>query len=208
MSHWLDISAPLSVKTASFPGDTPFTRIWTSNMNEGAICNVSAFSMSPHVGTHADAPYHYGDEGATMEEADLSLYIGRARVIDVSHVNGLITKEDLAQHDLRSVSRLLVRTNSYPDIEYFTKTYSAFAPDAVDYLAELGIRLVGIDTPSVDPSTSKDLPAHQRFRIHGMRILETLRLAHVDCGDYELIALPLRIVGSDASPIRAVLRAV
>ena len=174
----------------------------------GDSCNVSKLTMSPHIGTHADAPYHYDDAGDTMETADLELYMGRARVICIQRQGQrrLITADALRGHDLAGVTRLLVRTDSYLDHTRFDPEFSAFEPTAVDYMAGLGIQLVGVDTPSVDPADSRDLPAHERFRVHNIRILETLRLQNVDCGDYELIALPLRLQGSDASPVRAVLR--
>ncbi len=202
----IDITAPLGPDTAPFPGDTPFVREWTMTKASGDACNVSKLTMSPHVGTHADAPYHYDDHGAAMEAVDLELYMGPARVICVQPKERLITVDALRDHDLTGVARLLVRTDSYLDPTRFHSDFAAFEPAAVDYLAKQGIRLVGVDTPSVDLADSIDLPAHERFRVHNMRILETLRLQHVGCGDYELIALPLRLQGSDASPVRAVLR--
>ncbi|WP_245926297.1 arylformamidase [Sulfoacidibacillus thermotolerans] len=206
MPSWIDISVPLSERTAPYPDDTPFAFQLTNAIRDGAICNVSAIRMSPHVGTHADAPYHYHEQGETMGEADLSLYMGPARVIDLTSVRGLIRVRDLQQQPLQGVTRLLVRTDSYLNPEQFDASYTALAPEAVDYIAQQGIRLVGIDTPSVDPASSTDLKAHQRFFAHDLRILETLFLAHVVAGDYELIALPLFLVGADASPVRAVLR--
>ncbi len=202
----IDITAPLGPDTAPFPGDAPFVREWTMTMAAGEPCNVSKLAMSPHVGTHADAPYHYERGGATMEAADLDLYMGPARVIRVRPQERLITVDALRDHDLAGVVRLLVRTDSYLDHTRFHVDFAAFEPTAVDYLAKRGIRLIGVDTPSVDLAESKELPAHGRCRAHNIYILETLRLQEVDSGDYELIAFPLRLQGSDASPVRAVLR--
>ena len=139
-----------------------------------------------------------------MEAQDLSYYLGPCQVIQIkAERNELIRPERMEK--IRS-ERLLIATGTYPDPEHFNEDFAALDPGLVDWLHSRGVRLVGVDTPSVDPFPSKELPAHRRFLHNDMAILEGLVLAHVPAGDYELIALPLRLEGFDASPVRAVLR--
>lgn len=202
----IDITAVLGPETAAFPGDQPFTRTFSQTIAQGDVCNLSAITMSPHVGTHVDAPFHYDEHGITMDEVDPSLYIGEVLVVEVHLESDCITVNDLVLDELRGATRVLFKTNTYPNTEVFTETFAGFAPDAVDALAKVGVKLVGIDTPSVDPFHAIGMPAHARFREQGMFILENVRLDAVEPGAYELIALPLRIKGSDGSPVRAILR--
>lgn len=204
MRIW-DITHPLANSTAAWPGDTPYQFRLNWQIAAGSTVNVGHVMLSPHNGTHADAPYHYDDQGATMEQLDLARYIGPAQVV---HLEGrrMIEVADLQALDLARTMRLLVRTGSCPDPSRFQTDFTAFAPAAIEYLAECGIHLIGTDAHSVDPAESKELPAHQACRAAGMLILENLNLAEVPEGRYELIALPLKLVGADASPIRAILR--
>jgi arylformamidase len=200
-----DITHPLANTTAAWPGDTPYQFRLNWQIKEGSSVNVGHVTLSPHNGTHADAPFHYDDQGATMEQVDLSRYIGPALVVGLEG-RRLIERADLENQDLSGVERLLVRTGSCPDVEQFHHDFTAFSAEAIEYLAERGVRLIGTDAHSVDPADSKELPAHHACRRAGMLILENLNLADVPEGRYELIALPLKLVGADASPIRAVLR--
>lgn len=202
----IDITAVLGPETASFPGDQPFTRVFTQNIANGDVCNLSAITFSPHVGTHVDAPFHYDEHGITMDEVDPNAYMGEALVVEVQPDADRITVSDLPLEAFTGVTRVLFKTNSYPDPQIFTENFIGFTPEAVDALAKCGVKLVGIDTPSVDPFQTIGMPAHARFREHGMLIIENVRLDAVAPGVYELIALPLRIAGSDGSPVRAVLR--
>jgi len=207
MRTFYDITMAVSPATAPFPGDTPYQAEWVLRMNEGGSCNVSRVTMSPHVGTHTDAPYHYSEAGETIEASDLDVYIGEALVVSVPEM-ALITEAFVRALALDGVKRVLFQTRSYPDPRVFNTDFTALEPAAVDVLAAAGVKLVGIDTPSVDPATSKTLPAHAAFARHGLRILENLRLDHVPAGRYELIALPLLWQGADATPVRAVLRSL
>lgn len=204
MKLW-DITHPLANTTAAWPGDTPYQFRLSWQIKEGSSVNVGHLTLSPHNGTHADAPFHYDDQGATMEQLDLSRYIGPAVVVELEG-RTLIERADLQAFDLQGVERLLVRTGSCPDPNRFHPDFTAFAPEAIEYLAEQGVHLIGTDAHSVDPAESKELPAHHACRRAGMLIIENLNLAAVPAGRYELIALPLKLVGADASPIRAVLR--
>lgn len=201
----IDISPPLSPATAVFPGDTALSREVLFDCAKGDAITLSTLRGTVHLGAHADAPSHYAKAGETIEAQPIGLYVGPAQVIGVSvDRDGLVTPEHLAA-DIRA-PRVLLRTGTWPDPTVFNPDFAALDPASVVFLAEAGVRLVGVDTPSVDPAESKDLPAHRAFFRTGLSILECLDLSGVADGMYELIALPLRLEGFDASPVRAVLR--
>lgn len=201
-----DISPPVHAGSAVFPSDTPYRQAWAATIGPGCPVNVSALTLSPHVGAHADAPLHYDPDGAAAGLLDLEPYLGPCRVIHVLHGQGLVRREDLAAHLHEVPPRVLVRTYRAHPGDAWDPQLAAFDAPAVEALADLGVRLVGIDTASVDPAESKELPTHQVLRRRGLRVLENLVLDEVPPGDYELIALPLKLVTADASPVRAVLR--
>ena len=200
-----DISPPVSAAAPVFPGDTPYAQHWSARIAPGCPVNVSAVTLSPHVGAHADAPLHYEDGAAPIGAVDLEPYLGRCRVVHAIGLGALVEPGHLAHAEPALPPRVLVRTCERAPSTW-VDDFAAFAPRTIDWLAERGVRLVGIDTASVDPAASKTLDAHQRLRAHGLRVLENLVLDDVPEGDYELIALPLRWVDADASPVRAVLR--
>jgi arylformamidase len=204
----IDISQPISPETAVFPGDTPFSREWVMRIEDGSSCNVSTMRMSVHCGTHTDAPLHFDGRGADMASVDLDPYIGPCRVIEVRGAGDppLVPAVELTADRLRGVRRVLLRTSDRSGWDRFDPTFTAVGPQAAQALVRAGVVLVGIDTPSVDHADSKDLAGHHVLLRGGVAILENLDLSRVEPGDYELIALPLRIVGSDSSPVRAILR--
>lgn len=206
MKRIWDISPPVSPATPVFPGDTPFSVAWTWQMAPGCPVNVSEIRLSPHTGAHADAPLHYDAAGAGIGEVPLEPYLGPCRVIHVIAVGALIEPRHLEAALAGTPPRVLVRTYERAPIERWDPHFTAFAPATLELLAAHGVRLVGLDTPSLDPATSKTLDSHQVVRRHGIAVLEGLVLDAVPAGDYELIALPLRLTGLDASPVRAVLR--
>lgn len=203
-----DISEPISEQTAVFPGDTPFTREWVMRMEEGCSCNVSTIRMSAHCGTHTDSPLHYQDEGTDIASVDLTTYIGRCRVLAVTGEGdpSLVPADALSPEVLEGVQRLLLRTSDSHDHKVFDSGFTALGPEAAKAAVAAGLRLIGIDTPSMDFAESKELEAHKILRAGNVALLENLDLTGVPEGDYELIALPLRILGSDSSPVRAILR--
>ncbi|MCX9157993.1 arylformamidase [Niveibacterium sp. 24ML] len=203
-----DISPPVSAATPVFPGDTPFSQAWTWQLGLDSPVNVSTLTLSPHTGAHADAPLHYDPQGAAIGAVPLDAYLGPCRVIHAIGRRALITPDLLAPQLIDTPPRVLVRTRFRAAVEAWDPIFTALAPETIDLLAELGVKLVGIDTPSIDPEQSKTLDSHQRVRAHGMAVLECLVLDEVAAGDYELIALPLKLVTADASPVRAVLRAL
>jgi len=202
-----DITPPIDGAIRVFPGDTPPSREVLLDVNQGDLVTLSTWRSTMHVGAHADAPSHYGRDGRTIEAQDLDLYLGPCQVIHAPvERGGLITAAGIG--DRIRAPRVLFRTGTFPDPADWNEDFAAFDPACIDWLHAQGVRLVGIDTPSVDPATSKALPSHQRVLGHDMAILEGLVLTDVPAGEYELIALPLRLAGFDASPVRAVLRAL
>lgn len=203
-----DVSEPLEPATAVFPGDTPFSQQWVLRQEDGGSCNVSTIRMSVHVGTHTDAPLHFDLAGRDMASVDLRHYLGRCRVVDVrgEGTPSLVPAAALTPDLLHGAERILFRTRDRHDHRTWDGAFTAVGPDAARRLVEAGVLLVGIDTPSMDHADSKDLHGHHVLHEGGVAILENLDLSRVPPGDYELIALPLRIVNGDSSPVRAILR--
>ena len=206
MPRIYDISPPVGPASPVFPGDTAYQQLWTATLAPGCPVNVSALTLSPHLGAHADAPLHYDPTGAAVGALDLLPYLGPCRVIHAIAPGQLIEWHHLA-HALKNLPpRLLVRTYQRMPIDQWDPNLSAFAPETLERLADLGVLLVGIDSASIDPADSKNLPSHQVIRQRGLRVLENLVLDDIPEGDYELIALPLKLMLADASPVRAILR--
>jgi arylformamidase len=206
MKRIWDIYAPVHAGAPVFPGDTPYAQVWTAQLAPGCPVNVSRITLSPHVGSHADAPLHYDNAGATIGEVGLEPYLGPCRVIHAIGCGALIEWHHIehALHDLPP--RVLVRTYERAPVEAWDGSLAAYAPQTIEKLAARGVKLVGIDTASIDPAQSKTLDSHQVIRRLDLRVLENLVLDDVPEGDYELIALPLKLMTADASPVRAVLR--
>lgn len=202
-----DISPFLDSGTPTWPGDTPFQQHATWQIDAHCPVNVGRITLSPHTGAHADAPLHYADDAPAIDAVDLHAYLGPCRVIHAIGCGPLITVEHLRHAAAGLPARVLVRTCERADTVW-NPAFSAYAPETLAWLADQGVRLVGIDTPSVDPGDSKTLDAHQVLRQRDLRVLENLVLDAVPAGDYELIALPLKLAGACASPVRAVLRSL
>jgi arylformamidase len=206
MRRLWDISPAIGPGYPVFPGDTPFAQRWTWSIGPDCPVNVSEIVMSPHTGSHTDAPLHYDSAGCSIADVALATYLGPCRVVHAIDAGPLIEPHHI-RHALGDVpSRILLRTSMRARIDAWDAGFTAIAPATIDRLHESGVRLIGVDTPSLDPADSKTLESHQRVRRYGMAILEGIVLDDVPAGDYELIALPLKIRGCDASPVRAVLR--
>ncbi len=201
-----DISPPVHEGAPVFPGDTPFRQRWAATIGPGCPVNVSEITLSPHVGAHADAPLHYDPAGATIGDVGLAPYLGPCRVIHAIARGPLVEWEHIAHAAAGLPPRVLVRTYERAPVDRWDGQLAAFAPATIERLAAMGVRLIGIDTASIDPAESKTLDSHQAIRRLDLRVLENLVLDEVPEGDYELIALPLKLVSADASPVRAVLR--
>ena len=203
-----DISPPIHTAAPVFPGDTPYSQQWCASIGPGCPVNVSAIHLSPHVGAHADAPLHYDPQGAAIGAVDLAPFLGRCRVIHAIGCGPLITWQHIAHAITTDLPpRVLVRTYQTAPAEW-DGDLAAYAPETVERLADLNVQLIGIDTASIDPASSKTLDSHMVIRARNVRVLENLVLDDVPEGDYELIALPLKLTEADASPVRAVLRSL
>lgn len=203
-----DISPAIHPQAPVFPGDTPYSQRWCATIGPGCPVNVSAITLSPHVGAHADAPLHYDAGGASIGHVDLDAFLGPCRVIHAMGCGPLIEWRHI-EHAVTAdlPARVLVRTYEKAPTSW-DPDLAAYAPETVARLADRGVQLIGIDTASIDPATSKTLDSHMVIRARGLRVLENLVLDEVAEGDYELIALPLKLTEADASPVRAVLRSI
>ena len=203
-----DISPAIHPAAPVFPGDTPYSQEWVASIGPGCPVNVSAIHLSPHVGAHADAPLHYDPQGAAIGMVDLNAFLGPCRVIHAIGCGPLIEWPHI-EHAINASlpQRVLVRTYQKAPTGW-DPDLAAYAPETVQKLADLGVQLIGIDTASIDPASSKTLDSHMVIRQRNLRILENLVLDEVAEGDYELIALPLKLTEADASPVRAILRAL
>jgi arylformamidase len=202
----IDISPSLRVGMGVFPGDAAYQVSQTFTIGSGCPVNVSSIAMSTHCGAHADAPLHYDSNGASIDLLELGDFIGPARVIDARGPGPLCQFDEIAAALDDAPPRILFRLMERLDPMVWPAGFRALAAETVERLAERGVRLIGVDVPSVDPDTSKDLPSHMACHRNDIRIVENLVLADVAPGDYELIALPLKLQGLDAAPVRAVLR--
>jgi arylformamidase len=200
-----DITPAVSERLRVWPGDIPASRTIRSDLRQGDTTTCSTLQTTVHLGAHADAPNHYGLDAPAIHERSLDYYLGPCQVIRVQVPRATRITPAMIQQPI-TAPRVLLATSTYPDPEQFNEDFAALSPELVDAFHAAGVILIGIDTPSVDLFASQDLPAHRAFLRHNMAILETLTLSAVPAGNYELIALPLKLVGFDASPVRAVLR--
>ena len=212
MKIW-DISRTLSNDLAEWPGDEPCHFRLTREKAKGQSVNLGAISTSVHNGTHADARFHFDTDGESIEKASLEIYLGRATVVDLapavlhSKEKHLITIEDLqpSAEEIAATSRLLVKTGRWSDSTVFPAKIPVIAADVPAWLQKNGVRLLGVDLPSVDEIDSKSLQNHHALARAGIAIVESLDLSDVAPGIYHLAALPLKIAGSDGAPMRAIL---
>lgn len=209
MARLYDISPRISPRTAVFPGDTTFSRHIALDIARGDPISLSGMTTTLHLGAHADAPSHYHREGATIDRQPLELYVGPCSLLRVSVARGrTVVVADVAGRLPAGTERLVLATGTFPDPDRWNADFATLDPALVEWLGDRGVQLVVIDTPSVDRSDSKDLPAHAACFRRGIAIIEGVVLDGVPEGPYELIALPLRIEGADASPVRAALRTI
>lgn len=201
-----DISPPLVAGIPVWPGDTPFEVTSNLSLKRGDPVELSDIRMSCHTGAHADAPCHTVDGGLTIERMPLEAYLGPCSLHDVRPVDGIIRPADLEASPVALNERVLLRTLAAGSSNDFREDFTSLSVELIEALAKRGVRLIGLDSPSVDRFDSKALPGHAALWHHGIANLEGLALAGVPAGHYELIALPLKLLGRDASPVRAVLR--
>ncbi|NOZ79569.1 MAG: hypothetical protein GXP48_10410 [Acidobacteria bacterium] len=200
---WIDISRKLRNGIPTWPGDRPF-RLETRR--DGGIV-LSWFSTTCHIGTHVDAPLHMEGEGATVDEIPLGRFLGPAEVVVVAGAPRRIRRENLPAGWQPQARRVLFATGTQPaGVSRIHSDLSGISSDLVAFLADHGVILVGIDTPSVDPFDSEDFEAHHALAGRGITWIEGLNLEGVSPGQYELVALPMGLTGTEAAPVRAILR--
>jgi arylformamidase len=212
MKIW-DVSRTLSNDLAEWPGDEPCRFRLTREKTKGESVNLGAISMSVHNGTHADAQFHFDTNGDSIEKASLETYLGRAAVVDLTQAfleskeKRLITIEDLrpAAESIAATSRLLVKTGRWTDSTVFPNQIPVIAADVPAWLQKNGVKLLGLDLPSVDEIDSKSLQNHHALARAGVAIIESLDLSDVGAGIYQFAALPLKIACGDGAPMRAIL---
>jgi arylformamidase len=201
-----DITRTVTPATAVWPGDTPYSAQPVAQIAGGSSVNLTTICLSPHTGTHADAYFHYEADGAHPAAMPLDAYIGPARVVTVTRRDGALTPADFDHVDLRGAERLLIHSHvsDLPD-DVWPDAFPYLSVELIEWLAGLGVRLIGLDSPSVDAFTSQDLPCHHALARLGLVNLELVQLRGVPDGDYHLTALPLKLDLACGSPVRAVL---
>ncbi|WP_341960494.1 cyclase family protein [Planococcus maritimus] len=203
MKSIIDISMTLDAATPEWPGDTPFAYRLSVTKEQSGSVNIGELQSSTHIGTHIDAPFHYDEQGLTTDELPLDVYLTTAQVMEVTgreHVK-LSDLDELRQ----GVSAVLLKTASWQNRSEFPGTWPTLDPEIAEWMKDNNIRLLGVDVPSVDPETSKELPMHHAMNRNERFILEGIVLDSVAAGVYQLAALPLKIRGGEGSPVRAVL---
>jgi arylformamidase len=208
---WIDVTAPLDMSTTpTYPGDTKLRFELLRSFDRGDNVTLSSYLMTAHAGTHVDAPLHFVAKGASIDEVPLSTLMGPARVIDCSPIAQAIDAAELGKHNWRGAKRILFRTrnsrNSWMTDPHFHQDFTYIAPDAAQLLADGGIRLVGIDYLSAEKFGVPEARTHQILLGRSIPVVEGLDLREVKAGEYDLILLPLRVVGHEAAPARALLR--
>ncbi len=187
--RWIDITVALTPEAPVWPGD-PRPRIERiAALARGDAYNLSAMSVCLHTATHVDAPLHYLEGGAGVESMPLDAMTGPARVI-------ALRGGDLSRHRIRRGERILFKTAQH----------GALTRAAAEHLAARGVRMVGIDALSIGPADEEGDDVHRILLGAGVWILEGIDLSSVKPGRYDLVALPLKIPGSDGAPARAMVR--
>ncbi|MEB8068122.1 MULTISPECIES: cyclase family protein [Mammaliicoccus] len=198
---WIDITQPLTNDIANWPGDEPFRFELSATKEETGSVNIGCISMSTHIGTHMDAPFHFDNDGIKIHEIDVNRLIGEATLVEVIG-EALITREILEGFDIKGTI-IMIKTKSQAHADVFPDTVPVLTEEAIAYLSSIGIKVFGIDVPSVDDIDSKTLDNHHAFNRYDIINIENLLLEDVTQGYYDFIGLPLNIVGADGSPIRA-----
>lgn len=208
---WIDVTAPIDPKTTPvYPGNAPIKLDFLQHFDNGGKLTLSAFSLGAHTGTHVDAPMHFIKGGASLDQIALERFIGPARVIDCSAAALAIDAAELNKHDWHGAKRIFFRTrnsrNSWMTDPVFHKDFTYIAPDAAKLLADAGVELVGIDYISAEQFGAPQPLTHQALLGRNIPIIEGLLLRDVPPGDYDLMLLPMRVIGHEAAPARALLR--
>lgn len=207
MTKFIDVTVPLSAGLPTFPGDPPFQIDATHRIANGDSYDLARLTLGTHAGTHVDAPVHFLENGASIDELALEILIGKVRVVDLLG-RDVVERADLEAMDLREDLRVLLKTRNSGLLRQssFQEDYVYLDPDAATYLAQVGIKLVGFDYLSIEKFGSRDYAAHRALLEAGVIIVEGLDLSEIEPGEYDMVCLPLRIAGGDGAPARVVLR--
>jgi arylformamidase len=209
-SRWIDISISLLQEMVRWPGDPSFTKVMVQEINKGDIYNLSKLDMGAHNGTHVDAPLHILQDGNDISSLPIDLTVGPVRVIEILG-QPVISDKELIPYKIRRGERLLFKTDNSSSIRnkhIFKEDYVSFTPEAADYLVQLKIKMVGIDSLSIGPYSDEQGDIHRRFLRNNIGIIEGLDLSKVNSGKYFLICLPLKIVSGDGAPARAIIKPI
>ncbi len=210
MTDWIDISVPLRNGMVHWPGDPAYDIHHVHDQKKGDVCTVSQVNMGVHTGTHMDAPLHFIEDAASIDEMPLDATIGPARVIQIRNRKS-IGREELMEHEIEASERVLFKTANSDRLwtsNEFAEDFIFIAKDGAEYLAERGVRLVGVDYLSVGGFKEDGVATHQALLGAGIWVIEGLNLSGVEPGEYELICLPLKLEGAEGAPARAILRSV
>jgi len=215
MHPWLDISLPIAPESVAWTGLSPPRLSWDARVDSGAAVNVARLDCSLHTGTHADAPLHVLADGTAVDRLDPAIFVGPAFVIRTDDPDS-ITVDALRSAGIGTsavrgnppVERVLIATPRQYDGVDFPDSIPYLAPAAAALLADLGVRVIGVNVPSVDPLDSRSMDAHKIVFAAGMGVVENLDLRGIEPGWYDLVAAPIRIAGADAAPVRALVRAM
>jgi arylformamidase len=204
-----DVSVPVRHGGLVYPGNPPISITAMQSIAQGDTANVSRIDLGSHTGTHVDAPLHFMDGGAGVDELPLDVLVGPARLIAFGDEVMAVGEAELRRHDLRSVTRLLIRTRNSAFLasgsSEFHPDFTHVTPDGAEYLVSIGVRLVGVDYLSVEQFRSPHHKTHKTLLANSVVIVEGLVLAEPPPGDYELYCLPMLLAGIDGAPARAVL---
>jgi len=204
-NEWVDVTVPLRDGLTPWPGDVPYALTPTSRIADGDPCNVSSITLSTHTGTHVDAPWHFEPNGATLDTVDVNVYFGPATLLDFTNLDR-IRAEDLEGRAIGGRVVLKTRHSGRDPAAPFDESYPALEADGAQWLVDQGVRLVGIDSPSIAPFDQAAQDTHHILLQAGVLIVEGLRLHALDAGTYELAVLPLALSGADGAPCRAFMR--
>lgn len=207
MATIYDVSLPIVSGGLVYPGNPEITISPQQAIAQGAGANVSSLSFGSHTGTHVDAPKHFFDDAIGVDALALDVLMGPAVVVSVPDTCMAVGEKELRMHELESHTRVLIKTRNSSFIRQreFHRDYTYLAPDGAEYLASLGMKLVGIDYLSIEQFHSGHHKTHRTLLERGIVIVEGLDLSAPPMGPYELRCLPLRLVDLDGAPARAVL---
>lgn len=210
MNDWIDISVPVRNGMVHWPGDPPFQLERTMRQEKGDVCTLSRITLSVHTGTHMDAPLHFIPNAPTIDSMPIDATVGRARVIAIRDRKA-IHREELLEHEIVDTERILFKTGNSDhawNSDEFDEDFIYIARDAAEYLAEIGVRCVGVDYLSVGGYKQDAIETHQALLGAGVWVVEGLNLSGIEPGDYEMVCLPLKLVDAEGAPARAILRSI